>query len=838
MGLGGNSTTIFAPFSGILRSLESLPDAAFAARMLGDGVAIDPLDDVVKAPFDGTVAAIAGTGHSITLRSQQGIEVLIHIGIDTVTLQHSGFRLCVAEGQDVCLGDDLLLIDLDLISDQARDCVSPIIVLSDKAAVQCLRDNGVVAAGEAILLVVADNDLPRHDDTQTATLAPVAISVSLPHGIHARPAGRIAAFARSQEAAITLSFDGKSAAASSITELLRLGVGSDNAVEVRIAGAYAAETARLLSELITDMAQQETGEVTPKPESSLLPPLLSELTASQRPGVRASPGIGIGPAQRLTMPDLDVVAIGKGFAEEAARLQDGIAQVRQQIDANINHAAPIAQQIARAHIALLEDTALIAEAERRIADGASAASAWRMASRQQESALLAATNVRLQERAADLRDVERRLIHTLMGQHLPDAARMIARGAVLICDDLDPSLLIGNPQIELAAICCARGGPTSHAAILAAAAGIPMLVSLGSPILEIEDGQLVIANADGGLLDLAPAPEAIAQARVRLAAYAGTRATALATATGDCRLADGSRIEVFANLASAADAEVAVQHGAEGCGLLRTEFLFADRASAPSEKEQIAAFRAMAQALGDRPCIIRLLDVGADKPLAYFPIDSEANPALGLRGVRFLMQEQAFLRTQLRAMVAGVPLAQLRIMLPMVVDLAEFRVVRTLLAEVLRELGLAVDVPLGIMIETPAAAMLSDQLAAEADFLSIGTNDLSQYVLAMDRGNAALASRVDGCHPAVLRMIAQTATGAARHQRWLGVCGGLASEPDAAPLLVGLGCQELSAVPRAVPAIKQVLGLWSMQQCRLLAEQAMQMSSADDIRQLLIEARK
>jgi len=838
MGLDGNSTTVFAPFSGILRSLESLPDAAFAARMLGEGVAIDPLDDVVRAPFDGTVAAIAATGHSITLRSRQGIEVLIHVGIDTVTLQHSGFRLCVAVGQDVCLGDDLLLFDLDLLTDQARDCVSPIIVLSDQAAVQCLRENGVVAAGEAIVLVVADNDLPRDDDTQTAMVAPVAIAVCLPHGIHARPAGRIAAFARSQEAAITLSFDGKSASASSVTEVLRLGVGSGDAVEVRIAGAGAAATARLLSELITDMAQQEPGGVTPEPESPLPPPLLTKLTASQRPGVRASPGIGIGPAQRLTMPDLEVVAMGRGCAKEAACLHHGIAQVRAQIEANLNHAPPIAQQIARAHIALLEDTALIAEAERRIADGASAAAAWRMASRQQESALIATAKVRLQERAADFRDVERRLIHTLMGQPLPDPAGTMARGAVLICNDLDPSLLIGNPQIELAAICCARGGPTSHAAILAAAAGIPMLVSLGSQILEIENGQLVIADADGGLLDLAPAPEAIAQARDRLAANTGARSTALASATADCRLADGSRIEVFANLASAADADIAVQHGAEGCGLLRTEFLFAGRASAPSEKEQIAAFRAVAQALGDRPCIIRLLDVGADKPLAYFPLDSEANPALGLRGVRFLMQEQAFLRTQLRAMVAGVPLVQLRIMVPMVVDLAEFRMVRALFAEVLRELGLAVDIPLGIMIETPAAAMLSDQLAAEADFLSIGTNDLSQYVLAMDRGNAALASRVDACHPAVLRMIAQTARGAARHQRWLGVCGSLASEPDAAPLLVGLGCRELSAVPLAIPAIKQVLGLWSMQQCRLLAEQAMQMSSAGDIRQFLIERRK
>ncbi len=838
MGDCGSTTTVFAPFSGILRSLESLPDPAFAARMLGDGVAIDPLDRMVKAPFDGTVTAIAATGHSITLRSPLGVEVLIHVGIDTVALRHSGFSLCVSEGQDVCLGDDLLHVDLDLIADRARDCVSPIIVLSDAANVRCLRDNGVVAAGEAILSVVAASDAAIRDEPQTAATAPVAIAVSLPHGIHARPAGRIAEFARSRQAAMTLSFAGKRASATSITELMRLGVGSDDEVEVRIVGPDAATTARLLTELVADLTQRETDAEPPTADPSFPPPSRTDYAPSQRPGVRASPGIGVGPVARLTLSDPEVPPTGNGCAEEMARLQNGIAQVREQILANIAHAGPVAQQIARTHIALLEDEALIAEAERHIAGGASAAAAWRMASRQQESALLGTANTRLQERATDFRDVERRLIHTLMGSTRPEAAGMLDRGAVLVCDDFDPSILIDNPQIELAAICCARGGATSHAAILAAAAGIPMLVSLGTQILELENGQVVIADADAGVLDMAPSPAAVAQARARGAAIANVRASALAAAAGECRLADGSRIEVFANLASAADAEIAVRHGAEGCGLLRTEFLFADRSSAPSEKEQIAAYRAVAQALGERPCIIRSLDVGGDKPLAYFPFDTEANPALGLRGIRFLIQEQAFLRTQLKAMVAGVPPGQLRIMLPMVVDLAEFRAIRCLLDEVLHDLGLETDVPLGIMIETPAAAILSDQLAAEADFLSIGTNDLSQYVLAMDRGNAALASRVDGCHPAVLRMISQVATGAARHQRWLGVCGGLASEPDAAPLLVGLGCHELSAVPRAVPAIKQVLGQWSMQECRLLAERALQLTSAEDVRRLLIEERK
>lgn len=837
MGDCGNTTTVFAPFSGILRSLESLPDPAFATKMLGEGVAIDPLDHMVKAPFDGTVTAIAATGHAITLRSQHGVEVLIHVGIDTVALRHSGFTLCVREGQEVGLGDDLLRIDLGLIAEQARDCVSPIIVLSQAATVRCLRSDGAIAAGEAILSIVTENDASPSDEPQCGALVPFAMTISLPQGLHARPAGRIAVFARSQEAVMTFLFGGRRAGAASITELMRLGVGSNDEVEVEIAGAGAEIAAQQLENLISDIAQHEAATPPPADDHLLLAFAQSALAPSQRAGVKASPGFGVGPVARLTLVDPEVPAIGSGCDEETGCLHHAIAEVRRHIRANLDRAGPIAQQIAQTHLALLKDEVLLAEAERLIADGASAAAAWRIVSRRQEDALLCSAHPRLRERAADLRDVERRLISILTGRLRPEAANL-ARGAVLVCDDFDPSILIENPRLELAAICCARGGPTSHAAILAAAAGIPMLVSLGQKILELDEGQVVIADADSGILDVAPSPADVAQAQLRGGAAGQERATALAAAIRDCRLADGTRIEVFANLSSAADAKIAVQHGAEGCGLLRTEFLFADRPKAPDEKEQIAAFSEIAQTLGDRPCIVRVLDVGGDKPLACFPFETEANPALGLRGIRFLMQEQAFLRTQLRAMVVGVPLGQLHIMLPMVVDVGEVRFFRSLLEEVLHELGLSIHIPLGIMVETPAAAMLSDQLAAEADFLSIGTNDLSQYVLAMDRGNAALASRVDGCHPSILRMIAKTASGAAQHKRWLGVCGGLASEPDAAPLLIGLGCQELSAVPRAIPAIKQVLGQWSMQQCRVLADQAVKMSSTSDVRRLLTEERK
>jgi len=296
----------------------------------------------------------------------------------------------------------------------------------------------------------------------------------------------------------------------------------------------------------------------------------------------------------------------------------------------------------------------------------------------------------------------------------------------------------------------------------------------------------------------------------------------------DCRLASGERIEVFANLAgSAADTRHAVTQGAEGCGLLRTEFLFLERATAPDEAEQLRSYQQVADLLGRRPLVIRTLDVGGDKPIAYLPLPPEENPALGLRGIRTSLWRPELLDVQLRALLAVKP--AVRILLPMITDVAEFRLVSERLNDLCRELGVARP-QLGAMIETPAAAMLADQIAAVADFLSIGTNDLAQYGLAMDRGHAELAARIDGVHPAVLRLIEVTARGAAAHRRPLAVCGGLASDPGAVPLLLGLGVDELSVVPGSIPRLKALIRKLELDACRKLAAHALGLTTAAEVR--------
>jgi phosphoenolpyruvate-protein kinase (PTS system EI component) len=301
-------------------------------------------------------------------------------------------------------------------------------------------------------------------------------------------------------------------------------------------------------------------------------------------------------------------------------------------------------------------------------------------------------------------------------------------------------------------------------------------------------------------------------------------------------MASGERIEVFANLTgSLADAELALTHGAEGCGLLRTEFLFLDRATAPDEAEQLACYRQVAQVLGDRPLVIRTLDAGGDKPIPYLPLPAEENPALGLRGVRTSLWRPDLLRVQLRALLQVSPAGQCRVLLPMITDIEEIRTVRRMLDELRAGLS-APPIQVGAMIETPAAALMAAEIAREVDFLSIGTNDLAQYTLAMDRGHADLAARIDGLHPAVLRLIAAAGAAAAARPCPLAVCGGLASDPAAVPLLLGLGVTELSVVPAMIPRIKSLVAALTFTSCQALARRALTLSSAQAVRSLLAQS--
>ncbi|HEX6396887.1 MAG TPA: phosphoenolpyruvate--protein phosphotransferase [Steroidobacteraceae bacterium] len=819
------SEKILAPFAGWCSALAEIPDEVFARAMLGDGVALDPISDELLAPCDGEVISIAAARHAIALRTAAGAELLVHVGIDTVALGGEGFNVRVRKGDRVRAGDLLLSFDLELLGREARSLVTPVIVTNgDRFRITHARIDCRLAAGNELFElepVDTTNEPAPVAAPGTAAIVSEAVVVRHAHGIHARPAAIIARIAKGLRHDLEIRARGRVANPKSAVALMSLGVrGGD---EIVIAGFHAdaaagiAEIARAIRHLDPAPGHDNRSPATTAPRNN--------------GPVIASRGFVVGPVHRFDVDDLSVAEAGAGVAVEQAALERALAAVRSRIEQRARDGDPAVRDIMAAHLELLDDPELLSTAGEAIRAGKGAGFAWRGSLRANGAALEATGDARLAERAADLVDLERQVLRELAGA---SAQRIeIAGGAILVAHDLTPSQLIDVDPTRLAGIALEAGGATSHVAILAATLGVPMLVNAGTQLGAVRQGDVIVLDAESGEVLAAPSAAQLEKARARLARAREQKARELAVAHEACRLASGERIEVFANLAGTpADTRLAVEQGAEGCGLLRTEFLFLERATAPDEAEQRASYQQVADLLGARPLVIRTLDIGGDKPIAYLPLPPEENPALGLRGIRTSLWRPELLDVQLRALLGVRP--AVRVLLPMITDVSEISLVSARLAELARELGVPMP-SLGAMIETPAAAMLADQIAATVDFLSVGTNDLSQYGLAMDRGHAELAARIDGVHPGVLRLIEATTRGAAVHGKPVAVCGGLASDPDAVPLLLGLGVTELSVVPGQIPRLKARIRGLTLGACRDLAQRALKLATAVEVRALVKE---
>jgi multiphosphoryl transfer protein len=822
-----------APLRGWCASLDEAPDPVFKDRMLGEGVLIDPTGDTLHAPCDGEVTSVAASKHSMTIRAANGAEILLHVGIDTVALGGEGFRALVEAGARVRSGDALLHFDLDVLVRRAKSLATPIVVTNGErfevARVECGRS---VEVGD-FLLELRAVDAGAADGAAPGTAAITEkLVISLEHGIHARPAAQIAQLAKRAAAEIAVEAHGKRADARSAIALMALGVRRGDEIAVHATGARAEEALREVTKLVLELSRAIPPARRPAMPNASAARTDGPHAGGQRlRGVIASRGFAVGRAVKLRAAAIEVVEAGRGIAHESEELDRARAAVRSSLERLAATSVPPARDVIEAHLEFLEDPELVAGARRTISRGKSAAFAWRQAIRESADALRALDDPRMTERVADLQDLESQVLQALGGKARASVGDF-PDGSILIAHDLKPSQLISLDARKVAGICMAAGGPTSHAAILAAAIGLPALVALGDAVLGIEDGTRLVVDAEQGGLDVAPDQETLASAERTVAARAKRRETERAAAHADCRTLDGVRIEVRANLGSLAEAQVAAAYGANGCGLLRTEFLFLDRDSPPDEEEQTRQYQSIAHALSAGKLTIRTLDVGGDKPIAYLPLPAEDNPALGLRGVRTSLLRPDLTRVQLRAILRVEPADQCRVLLPMITDAAEIRAMRRMLDEARRELGAAAPVPIGAMIETPAAALIAERIAREVDFISIGTNDLTQYALAMDRGHPDLAPRIDALHPAVLKLIAMTADAAAAHSRPVAVCGGLASDPAAVPLLIGLGVRELSVVPSLVPQLKALIRTLTVDDCRSLARQAQALETAEAVREL------
>jgi phosphoenolpyruvate-protein phosphotransferase len=838
---------ILAPFDGWCAPLDEVPDAVFAGRLLGDGLAVDPTSGIVTAPCDGEIVTLPASAHAVSIRSAHGLDVLIHIGIDTVQLSGRGFDPRVKPGARVKAGDELIRFDLNVVGRGAKSLMTPIVVTSDGAVFENRRAAGLVRAGDLLFAVSIDAarqaiSPPRSTGDPDPGVHQHVI-ITLRQGLHARPAALLARRAKSFGAQISLAAHGRIADARSVVAIMALGVRHGDEVILRAEGD---EAAQALASTLEGLEEAQRMELTHAAAAAPEPrPADRELKDGARKdgvrmdgelsGVCAVPGFAVGRAARIERREIEVTEQGSGAAREREELDRARSNVRLRLERVRNAGGAARQEIISAHLEFLDDPTLNERAHEHIVQGKSAGYAWRGAIRRSIAALESLDDSRLRERADDLLDVEAHVLLALDGEarpmHLP-----LPEQAVLLADDLLPSELTALDAQRLVAIALSGGGATSHVAILAAAMEIPMLIGLGAELRKIADGQTLIVDADRGTLYSAPTAEAVAKGRSTVEARLARGAALRQAAAKECHSLDGTRVEIFANLGSVTDAIAAVASGAEGCGLLRTEFLFIDRETAPKEEEQIQAYQSIANTLGGRPLILRMMDVGGDKPLRYLPLPAEANPALGLRGVRTALLHPNLMRTQLRAALRVQPFGVMRLLIPMVTDLSEILAVRRVIDELAAELKLAGHVSLGAMIETPSAALTAAVLIGAVDFLSIGSNDLTQYTLAMDRGHSDLARRTDALHPAVLQLIAAAAIAGDAAGKLVAVCGGVAADRTAVPILLGLGIRELSVVPAAIPALKRQIGGLRIDECRELAKRCLHLGSATEVRSLIEQA--
>lgn len=548
--------------------------------------------------------------------------------------------------------------------------------------------------------------------------------------------------------------------------------------------------------------------------------------------VGASPGIAIGPALVRTPPTFHFAEQGQGVEPERARLEQALAVVSAQIQRLVDGAGVASiREIFSAHLAMLGDPALREDVEARLGQGASAEAAWQAeveaAARRQE----ALHDALLAERAADLRDIGNRVLAQLCGVALPSEPD---EPYILVMAEVVPSDVAGLDRRRVAGILTARGGATAHSAIIARALGIPALVGAGDGVLELAQGTPLLLDGDSGVLRVAPDARERDQALHEREAAQRRQEQAHARRFDTAQTRDGVRVEVAANIGASGETADAVELGAEAVGLLRTELVFMEHAQAPDQAAQQAEYLRVLDALAGRPLVVRTLDVGGDKPLPYWPMPAEENPFLGVRGIRLSLQRPEILETQLRALLASADGRPLRIMFPMVGAVEEWRAARDLVQRLREEIEVR-DLQLGIMIEVPSAALLAPVLAREVDFFSIGTNDLTQYCLAIDRGHPQLSAQADGLHPAVLRLIEMTVTAAHAQGKWVGVCGELASDRLAVPLLIGLGVDELSVTPRSIALVKARVREVDSRQARTLVDRALALDSASAVRALVAE---
>lgn len=716
---------------------------------------------------------------------------------------------------------------------------------------------GALVAKATQLGIVAPDVLssqhPVVDERQQAR--EIRVIVRNPLGLHARPAAQFVSTAARFHSQITvqnLTRGTEPVRADSINQVTTLGVRQGHELVISATGADAdAALASLLS-----LVESHFGEANVSVPPSFFPPVSSSSHHTLQ-GIPACPGVAIAP---IVLYHSDILTIQQYHVDDVdtewQRLQNALQVALREVQTLLSHTSTqigdAEAAIFDAHMLFLEDPVLIEAAQQHIFEHhLNAEAAWQAVIDELANRYHSLEDSYLQERAADVVDVGQRVLRVLFqsasvisDHYYPDIIHQfeqhgdlnLSQPAILVASDLTPSDTARLDPTKVLGICTTSGSPTSHSAILARSLGIPEVVGLPAEILHLAESTLVALDGETGEVWIEPEPDILAVLEAKRDAWQAAQQQALALAQQSTMTQDGQpSISVYANLNNVENARFALTQGAEGVGLLRTEFLYLQRADAPTEEEQLRTYQAIAQVLETRPLIIRTLDIGGDKPLPYLGLQSEANPFLGWRGIRFCLARPDIFKPQLRAILRASIEHEIKLMFPMIATVEEVQAAKAILGEVKAELnqaGMAFDetMEVGMMVEVPSAVMLAEELAKEVDFFSIGTNDLSQYVMACDRTNPQVATMADALHPAVLRMIQQTVQAGHKAGIKVGLCGEIAADPLAPPILLGLGLDTVSLSPHAIPAFKQAIFQLTVTQAEAIAQSALEQDSAAKVR--------